>query len=68
MLPTDLDHGDLKRSGAPLEDIFLKFLIVDLRDELVAGDLIYATGISNMLCITKLILSIYLKIIDIKLQ
>ena len=46
----------------------MNFLIVDLRDDLVSGDLIYAMRTLNMLYDTKLLMSAYLKIIDLKMQ
>ena len=42
--------------------------MVDLSDDLVCGDLIYAMRLLNMLYGTKLLMSNYLKIIHLKMQ
>ena len=44
------------------------FLMVHLRDDLVSGDLMHSMGISNVLYVTKLLVSTCLKINDHKLQ
>ena len=44
------------------------FLMAPLRDDLVEGDLMYSMGISNVLYVTKLLVSTCLKINDHKLQ
>ena len=44
------------------------FRMALLRDDLVEGDLMYSMGISNVLYVTKLLVSTCLKINDHKLQ